>query len=117
MTDLGNAFGAATTGEFTAFKLAKGALDRGKFASGGIVATHTDKTKGNATLIAPLTTVLIMNSLGFIAVTPAGCLFIQDANLPTAFAGVIACLGTAGPRCYLRQQPMRRSAPNSDEQS
>ena len=69
MTGLGDAFGAPTTGEFTTFGLVNGALDRVEFAGGGIVATHADKTNGNVTMIAPLTTVLIMDFPGFIVVT------------------------------------------------
>jgi hypothetical protein len=96
MTGLGDAFGAPTTGEFTAFELATGALDRGGFAGGGIVATHADKTTGSVTMIAPLTTVLIMDFPGFIVITLAAQCFTQNACLPpavqpgaAALAGVI----------------------------
>jgi len=100
---LGDAFGVPTTGVFAAFGLTTGALDRGEFAGGGIVATHADKTTGNVTLSAPLTTVLIMDSPGFIVVTLAAWFFTQKpvcwrpcTQAAAAFAGVIPGLGFAG---------------------
>jgi hypothetical protein len=122
MTGLGDAFGATTIGEFTTFGLANSALDRGEFAGCGIVATHADKTKGNVTMIAPLTTVLIMDSPGFIVVTLTAWFFTQNTCLPAALhpgsgclSGVIPWLCFAGSRRYLRQQPERRPALNPDE--
>lgn len=82
MTGLGDTFGAPATGEVIPFGLANGALDCGEFAGCGIVATHADKTKDNVTLIAPLTTVLIMDFPGFPWIY--GCYaWVRGASLKT----------------------------------
>jgi hypothetical protein len=105
VTGLGDAFGALTAGEFTTFGLANGALDRGESAGCGIVATHADKTKGSVTMIAPLTTVLIMDSPGFIVVTLTAWFFTQNTCLPAALHPGSGCLFRRYSVALLRRLP------------